>query len=115
VMELIASGKLRGYCVSVLQRSPSAPAIPTCSELGQKSFDIATVMGLHAPSGTPPRVIARLQAEVAATMREPAMASRMQQLGMVLEENGTANYAQFMTHDIERFTAIVRRLNLQMK
>jgi tripartite-type tricarboxylate transporter receptor subunit TctC len=115
VMELIASGKLRGYCVSVMQRSPSAPAIPTCNELGQKGFDVATVMGLHAPAGTPPRVIARLQAEVAATMREPAMASRMQQLGMVMEENGTANYAQFMTHDMERFSAIVRRLNLQMK
>ena len=115
VMELIASGKLRGYCVSVLQRSPSAAAIPTCNELGQKGFDVATVMGLHAPAGTPPMVLARLQAEVAATMREPAMAARMQQLGMVMEENGTASYAQFMRHDIERFSAIVRSLNLQVK
>jgi len=115
VMELIASGKLRGYCVSVLQRSPSAAAIPTCNELGQKGFDVATVMGLHAPAGTPPVVLARLQAEVAATMREPAMAARMQQLGMVMEENGTASYAQFMRHDIERFSAIVRSLNLQVK
>jgi hypothetical protein len=39
----------------------------------------------------------------------------MQQLGMVMEENGTADYAQFMKHDIERFSAIVRKLNLQMK
>ena len=30
------SGKLRGYCISVLQRSPSTPAIPTCDELGQR-------------------------------------------------------------------------------
>ena len=115
VMELIASGKLRGYCLSVLQRSPSAPAISTCNELGQQGFDVATVMGLHAPSGTPPKVIARLQAEVAAIMREPAIVTRMQQLGMVMEENGTADYAQFMKHDIERFSAIVRKLNLQMK
>ena len=34
VMTLIESGKLRGYCVSTLQRSPSTPAIPTCDELG---------------------------------------------------------------------------------
>jgi tripartite-type tricarboxylate transporter receptor subunit TctC len=115
VMELISSGKLRAYCVSVLQRSPSAPAIQTCDELGHKGFDVATVMGLHAPSGTPANVITRLQAEVAATMREPAMATRMQQLGMVMEEKGTPDYAQFMKHDIERFSAIVRKLNLQMK
>jgi len=33
VMALIESGKLRGYCISVLQRSPSTPEIPTCDEL----------------------------------------------------------------------------------
>src|SRR5262245_36680393 len=113
VIELIASGKLRGYCVSVLQRSPSTPAIPTCDEFGQKGFDVATIMGLHAPSGTPPKVIARLQAEVAAVMREPAMATRMQQLGMVMEENGTANYMAFMKGDMERYAQVVKKLGLQ--
>src|SRR5258706_442954 len=113
VIELIASGKLRGYCVSVLQRSPSAPAMPTCDELGQKGFDVATVMGLHAPSGTPPKVIARLQAEVATAMREPAMATRMHQLGMVMEENGTAKYVAFMKRDMERYAQVVKKLGLQ--
>jgi tripartite-type tricarboxylate transporter receptor subunit TctC len=113
VIELIASGKLRSYCVSVLQRSPSTPAIPTCDELGQNGFDIATVMGLQAPSGTPPKVIARLQAEVAAAMREPAMVTRMHQLGMVMEENGTANYAAFMKRDMERYLQVVKKLGLQ--
>jgi tripartite-type tricarboxylate transporter receptor subunit TctC len=113
VMELISSGKLRGYCVSVLQRSPSTPSIPTCDELGQKGFDVATVMGLHAPAGTSPKIIARLQAEIAADMREPAMAARMQQLGMVMEENGTANYAAFMKRDMERYAQVVKKLGLQ--
>jgi tripartite-type tricarboxylate transporter receptor subunit TctC len=115
VMELIAAGKLRGYCVSTLQRSPSTPVIATCDELGQKGFDVATVMGLHAPAGTSARVIARLQTEIALAMREPAMATRMQQLGMVMEESGTANYVQFMKHDMERYAAAVKKLNLQIK
>ena len=113
VMNLIADGKLRGYCLSVLQRSPSTPSIPTCHELGQKGFDIATVMGLQAPGGTSPKIVARLQAAAAAVMREPAMAARMQQLGMVLEENGTANYVEFMKYDMERYAQAVKRLNLQ--
>jgi tripartite-type tricarboxylate transporter receptor subunit TctC len=112
VIELIASGKLRGYCVSVLQRSPSTPAMPTCDELGQKGFDVATEMGLQAPSGTPPKVIARLQAEVAAAMREPAMVTRMHQLGMVMEENGTASYAAFMKRDMERYAQVTKKLGL---
>jgi tripartite-type tricarboxylate transporter receptor subunit TctC len=115
VMELIAAGKLRGLCVSVLQRSPSTPSIPTCDELGQKGFDIATVMGLHAPAGTSAKIVARLQAESAKVIREPQMAARMKQLGMVMEENGTANYAAFMKRDMARYAEAVHKLNLQIK
>jgi tripartite-type tricarboxylate transporter receptor subunit TctC len=115
VMSLIEAGKLRGYCISVLQRSPSMPAIPTCDELGQKGFDVATVMGLQAPAGTPPKVIARLQAKAASAMREPAMAARMKQFGMVLEENGTTSYVTFMKYDIDRYAQVVKKLNLQTR
>jgi tripartite-type tricarboxylate transporter receptor subunit TctC len=113
VMTLIESGQLRGYCISVLIRSPSTPAIPTCDELGQKGFDIATVMGMQAPAGTSPKILGRLQAQAAAVMREPALAARMKQLGMVMEENGTANYVQFMKYDMERYARAVKKLNLQ--
>ena len=115
VMALIESGKLRGYCVSVLQRSPSTPSIPTCDELGHKGFDVATVMGLFAPAGTPAKIIARLQGEAAGAMREPAMAARMKQLGMVMEENGTANYVQFIKHDMDRYAQAVKKLKLEIK
>ena len=33
------------------------------------------------------------------------MAARMKQLGMVMEENGTANYVQFMKYDMDRYAA----------
>jgi len=113
VMTLIESGRLRGYCISVLTRSPSTPSIPTCDELGQKGFDIATVMGMQAPAGTSSKTLERLQAQAAAVMREPALAARMKQLGMVMEENGTANYVQFMKYDVERYAQAVKKLNLQ--
>lgn len=115
VMSLIASGQLRGYCISVLQRSPSTPAMPTCDELGIKGFNVADVMGLYGPAGLPPAIVARLQAETAKVMREPAIAARMAQLGIVMEENGTANYVQFRQDDFDRYAEIVHKLNLQIK
>jgi tripartite-type tricarboxylate transporter receptor subunit TctC len=113
VVELIAAGKLRGLCISTAQRSPSTPSIATCDEVGVKGFNVATMMGLQAPAGTSPRIVARLQAEVAKSLREPTMVARMTQLGMVMEENGTANYAAFMRSDMARFDQVVRKLNLQ--
>jgi tripartite-type tricarboxylate transporter receptor subunit TctC len=114
VLSGIGSGQLRSYCISVLQRSASTPAIPTCDELGVKGFDVATVMGLYAPAAISPQVVTRLQAEVAKVMREPAMAARMDQLGMMMRENGTANYIEYRQRDAERYANIVRRLNLHI-
>jgi tripartite-type tricarboxylate transporter receptor subunit TctC len=114
VQALIAGGQLRGYCISVLQRSASTPAIPTCDELGITGFEVATVMGMLAPAGISAKIVARLQAEIAKVMREPAMAARMDQLGMVMAENGTANYIEFRKQDAERYATIVRKLNLQI-
>jgi tripartite-type tricarboxylate transporter receptor subunit TctC len=115
VMQQIASGQLRGYCISILKRSASTPAIPTCDELGIRGFDVATVMGLYAPAGVAPQIVARLQAEVAKVMREPAISARMEQLGMIMEEDGTANYIAFTKRDYARYAAIVRKLHLQIK
>lgn len=112
VLSSIASGQLRSYCVSILQRSPSTPAIPTCDELGIKGFNVAAVLGLYGPARLPPQMVARLQAEAAKVMREPAMAKRMDQLGMILRENGTADYIEFRKQDAERYANIVHRLNL---
>jgi tripartite-type tricarboxylate transporter receptor subunit TctC len=115
VMAMIDGGQLRGYCISVLKRSASTPSIPTCDELGVKDFDVASVMGLYTPSGAPPGVVVRLQAEIAKLMREPELSARMDQLGMVMEEDGTASYDQFRRRDFQRYADVVRKLNLQIK
>jgi tripartite-type tricarboxylate transporter receptor subunit TctC len=91
------------------------PSVPTCDEVGLKGFEIATMMGLQGPAGTPAKVVERLQVETAKVMREPAMAARLTQLGIVMQEKGTAHYVQFMKDDMERFGVAVRKLNLQIK
>jgi hypothetical protein len=37
----------------------------------------------------------------------------MQQLGMVMEENGTANYSAFMRRDVALYAEVVKKLGLQ--
>ncbi len=43
------------------------------------------------------------------------MDQRLAQLGIELQENGTAHYTQFMKDDLERYRALVQKLNLQTK
>ena len=115
VVSLIKTGKLRALCLSVLQRDPSLPEVPTCDELGYKGFDVATMLGLQASAGVPPMIVGRLQAAVAKILREPEMTERMKTLGIHMAESGTAAYAKFMQDDLDRYAKIVDEFDLKIK
>jgi len=115
VIAQINTGKLRGLCVSVLQRAASLPNVPTCDEAGIKGFDIADMLGLQGPAGMSPQVVERLQSAVAKIIREPAMAERMAILGMAMQEKGTANYVRFMKDDLDRYAKVIDQLGLKGK
>jgi len=109
----IRAGKLKVYAISTARRSSSLPDVPTVIELGYKDFDIATVIGLQAPAGTPREVVARLQGAVAKIVREREFAERMANLGMELREDGTDNYVRFMKEDMERYAAAVKAAGIR--
>jgi tripartite-type tricarboxylate transporter receptor subunit TctC len=115
VISLIEAGKLRALCLSVLKRDESLPEVPTCDELGYKGFNVATMLGLQGPAGMPPAVVAKLQSAVAKILREPDMGKRMVTLGIQIQENGTASYAQFMKDDLARYTSVINELHLSAK
>jgi tripartite-type tricarboxylate transporter receptor subunit TctC len=113
VLSHIRAGKLRVYAISTAQRSNTLPEVPTAAELGFPGFDIATVIGLQAPAGTPREIVGRLQAAVAKAVRERDVAGRMSNLGMELMENGTEDYARFMKEDLERYAAAVKAAGMK--
>jgi tripartite-type tricarboxylate transporter receptor subunit TctC len=115
VQALIADGKLRALCVSVLKRSRSLPDVPTCAERGFPDFDVADMLGLQSSAGVPAGIVKELQSEVAKALREPELAERVAGLGIVVQENGTADYARFMQYDLERYGVVVKKLHLEVK
>jgi tripartite-type tricarboxylate transporter receptor subunit TctC len=108
VLPHIRAGKLRVYAISTAQRSSTLPELPTAAELGFAGFDIATVIGLQAPAGTPREIVSRLQAAVAKALRERDVAERMANLAMDLRESGTDHYVRFVKEDLERYAAAVK-------
>lgn len=76
----LREGRLRPLAVTTPERLPEWPDVPTLRESGM-AFDGMAVNALFAPAGTPPAVIARLNAEVAAIMEEPALQARLREMG----------------------------------
>jgi len=104
----IRAGKLKVFAISTSRRSVSLPDVPSVIELGYPDFDIATVIGLQAPAGTPREIVARLQRAAAEIVRAPDVGERMANLGMELRENGTDDYVRFVKADMARYAAAVK-------
>ena len=113
VVPHIRAGKLRVYAISTAGRSAMLADVPTVAELGYPGFDIATVIGLQAPAGTPREIVARLQAATAKALRDKDVAERMHHLGMELMENGTEHYARFLKEDLERYAMAVKAAGMK--
>jgi tripartite-type tricarboxylate transporter receptor subunit TctC len=115
IQPLIETDKLRALCISTLMRSNAVAKVPPCAELGYPGFDVAAKIGLLGPAGLRTGIVTQLQSAVAKTLREPDIVERMNALGMQMQENGTADYEQFVRDDVARYSALVKRLGIQIQ
>ena len=81
LMPQVKAGKLRALAVASAQRASGAPEIPTVAESGLPGFTVTAWKGLMAPAGTPPPIIAKLNAAVAKVLAQPALRQRLIETG----------------------------------
>jgi tripartite-type tricarboxylate transporter receptor subunit TctC len=83
VAQHLQSGKLKAYGMAAPERAQSAPDIPTFKELGFGDVDGTIVYTLIATPGTPPAVIAKLNAALNASVATPEMRDDLRKRGFV--------------------------------
>jgi tripartite-type tricarboxylate transporter receptor subunit TctC len=82
-MPFITAGKLVPLGVASAQRTPMMPDLPTLSEAGLPGFEIREWFALFAPAGTPPEVVARLNAAIVKDLRSPQSQQRFAAAGLI--------------------------------
>ena len=77
----VAAGSLRILGVTSLKRAPLMPDVPTMDEAGLPGYQFDIFHAMFAPGATPRDVITTLNTSVVTTMREPAFAKRLTDIG----------------------------------
>ncbi len=72
----IAAGTMRALAVGRATRLPQLPDVPTLAEAGYPAIDPRTWFGIFAPAATPAPLQARISADIAAAMADPALVAR---------------------------------------
>jgi tripartite-type tricarboxylate transporter receptor subunit TctC len=111
----IKSGKLRALGVTSLTRSPALPDVPTIAEQGLPGFEASSWFALVAPAGTPPEIVARLNAETAKILRDPKMVETFNGRGVRLVGNSVAEFTAFIPKERARWAEIVKASGVKME
>jgi tripartite-type tricarboxylate transporter receptor subunit TctC len=104
---LIREGKLRALATTGAQRFPTLPDVPTLAESGLTSFDVALWLGMAAPAGTPPNIVAKLSSELNAVLTTPDVCEAMMRESFIAEPSSPSGLASRISADLEKWRGIV--------
>jgi tripartite-type tricarboxylate transporter receptor subunit TctC len=109
----IRSGVLVPLAVTSAQRDPALPGVPTVAEQGVPGFEALAWWGMFAPARTPPAIIQRVNAEVAAALRDPAIRDRLVGQGMNLLASSPEDLGRFLDPQMTRWAGVVREYGIR--
>jgi tripartite-type tricarboxylate transporter receptor subunit TctC len=109
----IAAGKLRALGVTSPQRSPALKDVPAIAEV-VPGYAVESWYGLYAPAGTPPDVIAKLNAAAKKATESPEFRRKLEPEGLTLSAGAPAELDTFVRGEEARWSKVVKENNLKI-
>ncbi|UFN50281.1 tripartite tricarboxylate transporter substrate binding protein [Roseomonas sp. OT10] len=107
-LPLAQAGQIRLLAVGGEHRAAAAPDLPTIAEAGLPMPPVNLWYGLLAPAGMPAELVARLNAECNAWLREPSTRAALQAQGMVAAGGTPQAFATLISGDLQRWAKVIR-------
>jgi tripartite-type tricarboxylate transporter receptor subunit TctC len=109
----IEGKKVKVYGITSLQRLalPALKETPTLAESGLKDFNVQVWHGLYAPKGTPPAVLAKLNAALRTALKDPELIKREEALGLTVvadDRLDPAGHRKFLVAETARWSKVIK-------
>ena len=112
-LPMIKSEKLKALAVSGTKRYELLPQTPTVAELGYPQFSMVGWNGIHVPSKTSKIMIEQLNANLVKILNMPDVQSKAQAAGFELVGSSVEDFNQFVNHDLEKISKVIKLGNIQ--
>jgi tripartite-type tricarboxylate transporter receptor subunit TctC len=109
----IDAGRARALAVLADRRSPLLPDVPTIVEAGLPTLDVQTWIGVLAPAGTPPPVVAKLNEGLDRALRSQAIRAWLDKQGLEPIGGSPEAFASEIRADFDKWGNVARRLGLR--
>jgi tripartite-type tricarboxylate transporter receptor subunit TctC len=109
--EQVKAGTVKAYAIAAPQRSPVLPNVPTAQEAGLGRYNLSIWSAIFAPKGTPPAVVAKLNAAVDRALDDKSVIDKIQALGGTVaakKERSTKHLGDLVARETKRWEPILR-------
>ena len=110
VSQAIDDKLVKGIVVGSTVRLATLPDLPTSAEAGLPEFEAQGWNGLFAPKGTPPEIIAKLNAAARASVESDLVKKRFHDLSTVApdaDEHAPEVLQQLVTRDVAKYSKLL--------
>jgi len=108
MVEYIKGSKVKAIATTGKARSAVLPDVPTVDESGVPKYEATIWLGLMAPKGTPPAIVAKLNAAVAKVAADPEIVKSWKAQGSTPIAMGVDEFAKYVADDIAKWAHIVQ-------
>jgi len=113
IQSQVKAGNARAIAVSTRVRTSALPEVPTAYEQGLKGYDANTNGGFLAPAGTPKEIVARLNAEINATLKMPDVRAKLEAAGIEIQGGTPQEYAAVIKSDLAKWGKVVKEAGIE--
>jgi tripartite-type tricarboxylate transporter receptor subunit TctC len=112
VLPHLKSGRLKAIAIGSARRFEGLPDVPTVAESGLPGFEAGGFLGLEAPAGTPPGVIAALNAAANQALEQPQVRERFIALASPPFGGTPAQFGERIHAEIEKWAKVIRAASI---
>jgi len=109
----IKAGKLRALGATTAKRLDALPDLPTIGET-VKGYKASAWIGVGAPKGTPPEIIATLNKQISAAVSDATIQKRLTDLGATpMPQMTPAEFGKMMADDYAKWSKVIKSANIK--
>jgi tripartite-type tricarboxylate transporter receptor subunit TctC len=112
LLPLIQSGRIRLLATTSLKRVEGVADVPTVAEQGYPGFEALAWNGLFTAAGTPPEVVARINADVNAVMQDAGVREAFAKQGLVIGGGTPDAFKTFIAAEGQKWGAIIQKVGI---
>ena len=111
----IKAGKLRPIAVGAPARVPSAPDVPTTTEVGMPKLQTENWYGMVGPAHMPPEIVATLNKAAVEAMRDPDVVSKLSIQGAILVGDTPDQFRAFIDSEIKKWAMVIKEAGVPVQ